>query len=82
VDHWSNHRLRRRLEYVATRLIELVPSSFDGRPNLESSRIRRNSLDATGCADWLVEQGLEPPVSRETFPKGKPSEYWRNPPSK
>ena len=34
--------------------------------------------EITVLLDWLPEQGgLEPPVSRETFAKEKPREYWR-----
>jgi hypothetical protein len=35
--------------------------------------------DTSFCFDWLLERGgLETSVSRETFAKENPREYWRN----
>jgi hypothetical protein len=48
-----------------------------GAATLESSLIQRNSLDATGCADWLVERArLETAASREVLPKESGRKYW------
>jgi len=56
----------------------VIPKNWN---NADSRMARQRSPgnDATGCADWVAEQrGLETSVSRETFAKENPREYWKN----